>query len=245
MTSEHTHAWQWPPRSIVAAVDFDPASTRAVAVAGLLASGGAASLHVLHAERVEMPPYFTPAQIAQLEDERQDATAEVTRELLRVVAGATTWPAAVTVVEGAPVDVILAAAADADLVALGTHGRRGPARWWLGSVAERVVRAADVPVLVTRADTSPVAEVFSRVRLVAEGGRPDAGIVAMVEQLAATVGGSLEAATALDACSQDALASATLVAVALPPGRSHWRLSDVVTETLGHCARPVLFLPER
>lgn len=48
---------------------------------------------------------------------------------------------------------ILAAAEDvgADLIVLGTHGRSGLDRVLLGSVAARVVRQADIPVLVKRA----------------------------------------------------------------------------------------------
>jgi nucleotide-binding universal stress UspA family protein len=38
----------------------------------------------------------------------------------------------------------------ADLLVMGTHGRRGPARWFLGSVAERVVRLAALPLLLVR-----------------------------------------------------------------------------------------------
>lgn len=37
-----------------------------------------------------------------------------------------------------------------DLIVMGTHGRRGFNRWLLGSVTERVVRTADVPVLTVR-----------------------------------------------------------------------------------------------
>lgn len=36
----------------------------------------------------------------------------------------------------------------ADLIAMSTHGRTGPARWVLGSVADRVVRGAGIPVLL-------------------------------------------------------------------------------------------------
>lgn len=39
---------------------------------------------------------------------------------------------------------------DADLIVMGTHGRRGLNRWLLGSVTERVVRAASAPVLTVR-----------------------------------------------------------------------------------------------
>ena len=37
---------------------------------------------------------------------------------------------------------------DADLIVMGTHGRRGPARVFLGSVAETVTRHATCPVLI-------------------------------------------------------------------------------------------------
>jgi universal stress protein A len=47
-----------------------------------------------------------------------------------------------------------AAAAKAELIVLGTHGRRGPARLFLGSCAEEVVRSAACPVLVTGANGS-------------------------------------------------------------------------------------------
>ncbi|RAE95779.1 universal stress protein, partial [Burkholderia multivorans] len=49
-------------------------------------------------------------------------------------------------------DVLARAAAeyDADLIVIGTHGRRGVRRLLLGSVAESLVRIADRPVLVVR-----------------------------------------------------------------------------------------------
>lgn len=40
----------------------------------------------------------------------------------------------------------------ADLIVLGTHGRRGPKRWLLGSTAETVVRQATIPVLLVRSE---------------------------------------------------------------------------------------------
>jgi nucleotide-binding universal stress UspA family protein len=47
---------------------------------------------------------------------------------------------------------ILAVAAErqADLIVMATHGRSGLKRWVLGSVAERVMRAAPVPLLLVR-----------------------------------------------------------------------------------------------
>lgn len=54
------------------------------------------------------------------------------------------------VVEGRPVDRLVEAAADADLVVMSTHGRTGLAHLLKGSVAERVVRHSPTPVLVMR-----------------------------------------------------------------------------------------------
>jgi nucleotide-binding universal stress UspA family protein len=51
-----------------------------------------------------------------------------------------------------------AAAYGADLIVLGTHGRRGIGRVLLGSGAEQIIRSAQVPVLVIRADEESQAE---------------------------------------------------------------------------------------
>ena len=57
-----------------------------------------------------------------------------------------------TVAAGDPVETILdyAASVGADLVVMGTHGRRGLDRYLLGSTTERVVRLSSVPVLTVR-----------------------------------------------------------------------------------------------
>jgi nucleotide-binding universal stress UspA family protein len=43
---------------------------------------------------------------------------------------------------------------DFDLIAMSTHGRSGLGRWLLGSVAEKVVRHSEKPVLLLRAKKS-------------------------------------------------------------------------------------------
>lgn len=35
-----------------------------------------------------------------------------------------------------------------DLIMMSTHGRSGPSRWALGSVADRVIRHSPIPVLI-------------------------------------------------------------------------------------------------
>jgi len=53
---------------------------------------------------------------------------------------------------GNPADKILEVCRrhDIDLIAMSTHGRSGIGRWLLGSVAEKVVRHSEIPVLLLR-----------------------------------------------------------------------------------------------
>ena len=48
------------------------------------------------------------------------------------------------------VAILQRAASETDAIALGTHGRRGLTRMFLGSVADKVVRGSQIPVLVQR-----------------------------------------------------------------------------------------------
>jgi nucleotide-binding universal stress UspA family protein len=54
---------------------------------------------------------------------------------------------------GSVAEVILGVAEElgVDCIAMSTHGRTGPARWLLGSIADRVVHNSKVPVLLIRA----------------------------------------------------------------------------------------------
>ena len=56
--------------------------------------------------------------------------------------------------QGSAADAILKVADElqVDVIAMSTHGRSGPARWLLGSVADRVVRHSKYPVMLVRAE---------------------------------------------------------------------------------------------
>jgi len=137
--------WKCPPQSVLVPVDFSDASARALGLAGLVASAFDAGLVALHAETLEAPPYFTHDQIDALERERQVARANGLQFVVGFAAKQTAYAVQATVVERPPAEAILEATRSSDLVIMGTHGRRGPSRWWLGSVAERVVRDATIP----------------------------------------------------------------------------------------------------
>jgi nucleotide-binding universal stress UspA family protein len=234
--------WTWPPRTILVAVDFGDASARALAIAGVLGAEFGARIRALHAERFDPPPYFTLEQMARLEEGRRAAQAAAVEHLTGFARTAGAGDLEPVVRDDTPVDAVLEEAAAADLLVMGTHGRRGPGRWWLGSVAERVVRAARVPVLVTRASGDAVRELFARVAVVRD---PDGAANAreLAEGLARLGGGLVIDGGTTAACAIDTVHAATLVVVALGPGKPWSFLNDTTARVLTSCSAPVLFVP--
>jgi nucleotide-binding universal stress UspA family protein len=234
--------WQCPPRTILVGVDFGEASARALAIARVLASEFQAHLRALHAERFEPPPYFTIEQITRLEAERHVAQEAAAEHLARFAA-ASAYTVEAQVVDEPPVEALLDHSTVADLIVVGTHGRRGPGRWWLGSVAERVVRAAVIPVLVTRAAHTPPRDVFERVTFMHDSGVDDATARRCAASLAGIGSGPLIEGGAIAHCDGNALQQASLVVMATRRDRPSWGLTDPVARVLGSCERPVLFVP--
>lgn len=138
-------------------MDFSELSNLALKYAAAGAKAYGASLIVFHAERFEPPAYFTPGQIDELTRQMRSARRGVAgflRQHAHRILGPLANEIALTfaVADAHPVDAVLAAAKkrNADLIVLGTNGRGGAKRLWLGSVAENVVRQASAPVFVVR-----------------------------------------------------------------------------------------------
>ena len=140
------------PTNILVPTDFSPCAERALDYACALAVKLGARIHVVNAINAAFPELsvsFTDV-IASL---RQHNTAALERLLAprraQVAFGET------RVVDGDPRDVILgmAGTVHADLIVIGTHGRRGLSRLILGSVAEDIVRRAPGPVLAVRLES--------------------------------------------------------------------------------------------
>jgi nucleotide-binding universal stress UspA family protein len=130
-------------------VDFSEFSERALSVAADLALKFGSTIHLVHvypaAAYVAPPLIAGPVVIGQFRDESQrvfDAFAERVKGEIKVAMTS-------SLVEGVPHVEILRCAKDvkADMIVMGTHGRTGLDHLLLGSVAERVVRGATVPVL--------------------------------------------------------------------------------------------------
>lgn len=137
---------------IVVATDFSVSAERAVEMAVDLAQQYDAALTLVHVTEIPVFAYGGTAMatgdlITPIREAAEQATATALAALQK------SFPAAKAEVRlGIAAEEILAAAdaAHADLIVVGTHGRRGVSHLLLGSVAEKVVRMSPVPVLTMR-----------------------------------------------------------------------------------------------
>lgn len=141
------------PKTILVPVDFSDTSERALDYAVDLAKPLGATVVVMHS--YELPVYGFPdgAFVATVEmatrimnGAQAGLDAEVEKHKGAGVAMKTVLR------QGIPVDEVHSVAdeVNADLIVVGTHGRRGLARALLGSVAENVIRTSSRPVLAIR-----------------------------------------------------------------------------------------------
>jgi nucleotide-binding universal stress UspA family protein len=224
---------------VLVGVDFDEASASALKMAGVLASTWDADLTVLHSATPGAPAYFTADQIEALEAEREQSRA-VTAARCRVLAEQHVRRAVhVVVEEGPPEDALLRLAADFDLIVVGTHRRHGARRWWLGSVAEAVVRRSPRPVLVVPADAG-VPEARRPVTILAAGSDVGAGI-AWVDVLSSTFAGTVVRSPDIHQCAPDRLQDTDLIVLSMPADSgTHF---GAIVQVLKECVHPVLFVP--
>jgi universal stress protein A len=145
---------------ILVPVDFSPGSHIALEYAAFLAAKVGASIDVLHV--MEPHPYPAAEAVVQLgggavkQTLAEFARSEAGKAMEKLLADAEGHPGIGSVKgrleSGRPSEVIAQTAHDAgyDLIVMGTHGRTGLSRLFLGSVAEQVQRLARCPVLTVR-----------------------------------------------------------------------------------------------
>jgi universal stress protein A len=141
-----------PTGRIVAAVELGETMKPVLAAAAAELNRAGGKLHVLHS--VAPMPVATSMEFPMPTPEAELADAAKV-ELEKAVASAGLSGATVQVEMGPAGQTILDVAKDlaADLIVVGTHGRHGPARLLLGSIAEEVLRGAGCNVMVVRAGT--------------------------------------------------------------------------------------------
>jgi nucleotide-binding universal stress UspA family protein len=141
-------------RNLLVALDGTPTAEQILQPAGALAKLMGASCMLLRVVSAVVPytVYTETAVDAALADKLR-AEAHVYLQRLAGSLRDRGIPAQTRIITHAhPATAILneAASGEYDLIALETHGRRGLPRLFLGSVADKVVRGASLPVLVHR-----------------------------------------------------------------------------------------------
>lgn len=141
---------------IVCPVDFSEGSEHALDKAVELARALGAQLELVHVYQnpvLVLPDSaavaMDPALITQLSGQSKKLLEDA---LLRLRAKAPELQVNAHLLQGSAADGIVefAEQAGATMIVVGTHGRRGFQRFLLGSVAERVVRIAHIPVLTVQ-----------------------------------------------------------------------------------------------
>jgi nucleotide-binding universal stress UspA family protein len=156
-----------PFHTVVVATDFSETAEEALSVALELVEGTDREIAVVH---VVLDPLHQPwmvdaagvdfpeLQRSWVEGAEHEFQALLKRRRLNASALST------HIVIGRPDFEIVRFAEEhgADLLVMGTHGYSGVKRFFLGSVADRVVREARCPVLVVPAKTVPAHEVTAK-----------------------------------------------------------------------------------
>lgn len=138
-------------RRILVPHDFSTHADRALAVAVDLAREHGGRVSVLHVVTPFQPIGFRGEPIVLPGDLVEQVHAQLAARVGRRVRGRGAPRVECRVELGDPVQRIVAAARKADSIVMATAGRTGLARAFIGSIAERVVRQAPVPVLALRA----------------------------------------------------------------------------------------------
>lgn len=144
-----------PPKTILVPTDFSEAAQTALDYAADLAEKLGSKVHVVHAFELPLVGFpdgtmtITAEMAARITVAAQkaldDAVAKHKKRRVELLT---------SLVQGDPRDAVLTKANEigADLIVMGTHGRRGIARALIGSVAESVVRTSPIPVLTLRGE---------------------------------------------------------------------------------------------
>lgn len=141
-------------KRILIATDFSSCSQAALTYAAGLAKQLGASLviaHVYFPPVVAVPDAVIPLSSADMQTllDKMHAGLDEAAAIAKGVGAAKVETA---LLEGDPWHQVVRCAHDrlCDLIVVGTHGRGAVAHFFLGSVAEKIVRKAECPVLVVR-----------------------------------------------------------------------------------------------
>jgi nucleotide-binding universal stress UspA family protein len=177
--------------SILVPLDGHPLAEQALPVGRQVARRCGATLHLVTVQP-PMSPLVLTSDVAAMAQEIEEDTAQAMRayvERVAAMARCDDVTIASALLEGPPAECLAAYVRDhgIELVVMTTHGRGGLSRIWLGSVADRLLRTVDVPVLLLRARDIPQPVDYRRV-LVAVGERAELELIEPALTLGAVAG---------------------------------------------------------
>jgi nucleotide-binding universal stress UspA family protein len=163
-------------RPITAGIDGTEESLAALGWAAREAVRRGTGLRVVHAWRFE--PY--EGIDAGDRDTQAGWARDATTEAVRAVVGRhPELDVSTEVLEGGSVDVLVAAAADAELLVLGSRGHGPVVGFLLGSVGQQVIAEASRPVVLVRSGDQATAEAADREIVVGQEGDPQDSAAAL------------------------------------------------------------------
>ena len=147
-------AHEGPVRTILVPTDFSEDSVRAADAASRIVGDGGSDRRIVLLHVYRFPLTLSPGAEPRLARSIEDVIGSARQGMAALAErfGGAGVRVDTCVREGAPWEVIVEQAKreEADLIAMGTHGRSGLERVLLGSTAERVLSAAPCPILSVR-----------------------------------------------------------------------------------------------
>ncbi|MFF4474989.1 universal stress protein [Streptomyces sp. NPDC001599] len=182
-------------RPITAGSDGSEESLAALAWAAREAVRRGAPLHVVHAWRFQGQGVAGAVDRETQEGWARDALAQAVGTVTERHPGLTVTT---DVREGDAVAALLAAAADAETLVLGSRGHGAVVGFLLGSVGQQVIAEATRPVVLVRAGDEAAAEAGGREVVVGQQGEPEdsADVIGFAFEAAAARGATVRAVRA-------------------------------------------------
>ena len=162
------------PGGILVPLDGSELAEQALAVGASRARKSGATLHLVSVHEpiplAGMPPDF-PGVMPDLEEQTRANLAEYLESVAAAARASLATPVITSVVTGAAAAALCeyVESHPVGLVVMTTHGRSGLSRWWLGSVADRMLRRLDVPVLLLQPRDVAQPTEFRRILVALDG----------------------------------------------------------------------------
>lgn len=143
-----------PFRNILCPIDFDDSSIEALDTAAQLGRQNDGTVFVLHVVPSILPPAGMPIYVDLYQGQEEFARRKLEETARKRLAGLK-YDLLIEMADPGIAILKIAKRVHADVIVMATHGRRGFSRFFLGSVAEYVLREAPCPVLAVRHVAAP------------------------------------------------------------------------------------------